>query len=299
LVTHNRPHFLAQAVESLRRQDYSNFEVILVDDGSSLPEAVVYLDQLEPEFRQRGWKIVRQENRYLGAARNTGVRHSSGEYLLFMDDDNIARPHELSTFVRVALHTGADVVATQMDFFNEVDDRGEPIPERRWLCAGVSDLAVGLSRNCFGDANALVRRTAFDAVGGFTEDHGVTHEDWEFMVKIVLHGLKLEITPEALFWYRVTPGSMIRTTPQYLNFNRHLRPYLEEVPEAYRNIIRLAQGLSLLQDDRDAPDRNAHVRPLRYEIADAINAKLKPLGFLHRWGRKLLAKLRRRKGGAS
>src|SRR5581483_10923551 len=97
-------------LESLKAQDYSNFEVIVVDDGSTLPAAVAYLEELEPEFATRGWRILRQENRYPGAARNNAARHARGEYLLFMDDDNFAKPHEISRFVQVARRTGADLL---------------------------------------------------------------------------------------------------------------------------------------------------------------------------------------------
>jgi GT2 family glycosyltransferase len=181
-----------------------------------------------------------------------------------------------------------------MDFFTTLGPDGEPILEQRWLFAGVPSLAVGLSRNCFGDANSLVRRSAFDAVGGFTEDHGVTHEDWEFFVRVAMHGLNLEIVPEALFWYRIAPDSMIRSTPRLANYARHLRPILDEVPEAYRDVIRLAQGLSLRETTLPAPvDR----RPLRYDIADAINARLKKLGPLHEAGRRLIGRLVRLLGG--
>jgi hypothetical protein len=62
LTTFNRPHLLAQALESLRSQDYPNFEVLLVDDGSDQPEALAFLDRLEPEFKAGGWRIIRQEN---------------------------------------------------------------------------------------------------------------------------------------------------------------------------------------------------------------------------------------------
>ena len=64
VVHFNRPEHLRQALDSLRAQDYPNFEVIVVDDGSTLPAAVAYLDSLEPEFAARGWRILRQENLY-------------------------------------------------------------------------------------------------------------------------------------------------------------------------------------------------------------------------------------------
>ena len=73
---HNRPEHLRHALGSLRVQDYPNFEVILVDDGSTLPAAVAYLDALEPEFASLGWRILRQENLYPGDAEQRGAaRH--------------------------------------------------------------------------------------------------------------------------------------------------------------------------------------------------------------------------------
>src|SRR5262249_24996565 len=149
-----------------------------------------------------------------------------GEYLLFMDDDNYARPHEISTLVAVAQRTGADIVSTFMDLFegDEPPSEGQK-PCCRWLFAGLDTMA-GIARNCYGDANALVRRSVFFALDGFTEDRGVTHEDWEFFARAMLHGYRLEVVPEALFWYRLAPGSMIRTTSPQANYARSLRPYL-------------------------------------------------------------------------
>ena len=173
----NRPEHLRQALESLRAQDYPNFEVIVVDDGSTLPAAVAYLDALEPEFAARGWRILRQENLYPGAARNNAARHATGEYLLFMDDDNVAKPHEISRFIQVANRTGADILTC----FKEIIQGDDPIhidqiPHSLSLFLGDS-LAVGAFYNCLGDTNALVRRDSFLAIGGFTEDWGYNHED--------------------------------------------------------------------------------------------------------------------------
>lgn len=241
LVHYNRPNYLKQAIDSLLAQDYPNLQVILVDDGSTQPAALAYLDALEETFAHRGWQILRQDNRYLGAARNAAARAANGTYLLFMDDDNVAKPHEVSTLVAVAEHTGADVVTCHMEVFY-----GEKVPlaegglEQRWPLG--SSLGLGLLWNAFGDANALWRRSAFMGLGGFTEDYGIGHEDWELFARAALAGLKFETVPEALFYYRKSAGSMLRSTQHQLNHLRSLRPYLLAVPPWLRPVLRLHQG---------------------------------------------------------
>jgi glycosyltransferase involved in cell wall biosynthesis len=243
LTTFNRPHLLAQALESLHSQDYPNFEVLLVDDGSDQPEALAFLDRLEPEFKSRGWRIIRQENSYPGAARNTGARHAHGEYLLFMDDDNYAEPHEISTFVRVAGHCGADILTCVAKLFNgnAAPSSYSQVPANAFLPLGAAS-DVGAVKNCFGDANALVRRSTFEELGGFTEDYGIGLEDYEFFARAVLKGARLEVVPEELFWYRRQQGSMGQTTNPAANVFRSARPYLEALSPDLRGIVRLLQG---------------------------------------------------------
>ena len=257
VVHHDRPAYLRQALESLVAQDYPNFEVVLVDDGSTGPEACAFLEGLERAFQERDWQLVRQENRYLGAARNNAARHARGEYLLFMDDDNYAKPHEISTFVRAALSTGADILTSPMDVFQGTE--APRAARHRWLWLGGAPM-VGVFRNCFGDANALVRKRAFHSVGGFTEDHGVGHEDWEFFARAVLMGFRLEVVPEALFWYRDNGDGMLHSTARFRNYMRSLRPYVDTMARPLRDLMGFSQGLKLSNDS------------LRHELARHHNA---------------------------
>jgi glycosyltransferase involved in cell wall biosynthesis len=167
----NRPHYLRQALASIEAMDYPNYEVVLVDDGSTQPEALKLIDELTPEFARRGWQLLRNsENRYPGAPRNLAARHARGEYLMLMDDDNCAKPHELSTFMRVARKTGADILTCCLDTFTGADaPHVELKPRSRWVFVG-DDAATGAIRNCFGDTNSLIRREVFLSLGGFHED---------------------------------------------------------------------------------------------------------------------------------
>lgn len=264
----NRPGHLAQALDSLRAQDYPNFEVVLVDDGSTDPAAQCYLASLEAEFTERDWQLLRQENRYLGAARNNAARHARGKYLLFMDDDNIAKPHELSTYVRAAQASGSDILTCLIDVFRGDGAPGPcQVPYARSLPIGGSATA-GMFRNSFGDANALVRREVFLALGGFTEDYGIGHEDWEFFARAVLKGYRLQVVPEPLFWYRVAANSMVRTTPRYENTMRPLRPYLEVAPPIMRDLILFAHGISFHTLAAPPPEQTWQLANASYSIED-------------------------------
>jgi hypothetical protein len=99
IVHHNRPHYLKQAIESIESQTYgrSKLEVILVDDGSNEPEAVQLVNDLSwTWWENKGWKVVREPQRWLGAARNTGARHASGKFIVFLDDDDLMKPQKVS-----------------------------------------------------------------------------------------------------------------------------------------------------------------------------------------------------------
>ena len=251
----NRPAYLQQALASIEAQDYPNFEVVLVDDGSTEPEALRLIDSLVPKFAERGWKLLRQaENRYPGAARNLAVQQARGEYVMLMDDDNCAKPHELSTFVRVAQKTGADILTCFLDTFtgHQAPRESQP-PAARWLFLGDA-AAAGALRNWFGDTNSLVRREVFLAVGGYHEEWGVGHEDWEFLAKAVLKGYRLEVVPEPLAWYRLNEAerTVNRKTPMHANHMANIRPYLDAVPPALRQLVLFAQGQLMRQRESAA-----------------------------------------------
>jgi len=205
---HDRPHYLPQAIESIKQQDYPNLELILVDDGSSRSESLRLLDELEPTFRSRGWRILREKNRFLGAARNTGIRASRGELILFVDDDNALFNSAVSDFVRAMENSKADICTTLAKHLHEShippdDRRGYII---YYPLGGPLDLT--LIENPYGDANAMIRRDVFDRIGFLNEEFGYSASDWEFFTRAALGRLKICVIPEALYWYRTDGRNM-------------------------------------------------------------------------------------------
>jgi glycosyltransferase involved in cell wall biosynthesis/GT2 family glycosyltransferase len=270
LVHHDRPHLLRAALESLRAQDYPDFEVVLVDDGSVLPQAQALLRELEAEFHVRDWILARQDNRYLGAARNAAAALSRGAYLLFMDDDNLARPQEISTFVRAALAGGADILTCVASMFDGAEPAGESVRGLYVPLGGA--LAPGFYANVFGDANALVKKDVFAALGGFSEERDLGFEDWEFFARAVLAGYALQVVPVALFDYHTSVTGMLGTTDSHRNACRALRPFLERVPGE------LAPALLLGREAATRLDASRQeIRELRQELAQAQARQTAPV----------------------
>jgi len=93
--TYNYAHFITEAIQSVLSQTFQDFEVIVVDDGST--------DNTREVLAQFGNKIryIYQENRGLSAARNTGILNSSGQYLCFLDSDDSLLPEKLELQVKL------------------------------------------------------------------------------------------------------------------------------------------------------------------------------------------------------
>lgn len=207
-MTHyERPNFLRRALDHIMAQSYSQIEVIIVDDGSKTPAVQSALDHIERTDWRFPVKMIRAENKYLGAARNRAAKEASGRFLLFHDDDNIAEPNEVETFVRAALATNAAIL-TCLPWHFDRDDAVQASRALRYLPTGIGG-PHSFFDNRFGDANAMIKRSAFHELGGFTELVGVGFEDYEFFLKAHIRGYSLVVVPELLFYYRHSAEGML------------------------------------------------------------------------------------------
>ena len=97
LPTYNRARFLPEAIESIRSQQFTHWELIVVDDGST-DETPELIEQLTADIWQPV-RFIRQENQGPYAARNTGLDHAAGRYIAFFDSDDLWLPHHLNDCV--------------------------------------------------------------------------------------------------------------------------------------------------------------------------------------------------------
>ena len=259
IVHHERPELVRMAVDSVYGQDYPVLEAVLVDDGSESPPAVAMLDVLEAEFGERGWRVVRQENRYAGAARNAAAAASRGEWLLFLDDDNVLFPDAVSRLVSAARFSGADCVPAAFVCFAGA---GDPLSDS--VTHGAVRRFIGASRawnrfrNVAGDTCGLVRRTAFEAVGGYPEEHRLWLQDMCFNNRMIQAGWSIVPMPDPVCFYRLsTNGAEGRDRGTEAAQVRALGPYLRGLSGEERAYASFAAACI-----RDRPGRGDRFRHL-------------------------------------
>jgi glycosyltransferase involved in cell wall biosynthesis len=156
---HNQADFLGEALESVSSQTYPNYEVIVVDDGST-DETQKVLSRFE------GVRGLFQKNRGLAAARNTGLEASRGSRLVFLDSDDRLLPNALQDGIN-ALHSRPDC-AFAYGHVRLIAGDGSPLPSP--LQAGVeADHYLELLRHNFiwTPGAVIYRRSVLDSVGGF------------------------------------------------------------------------------------------------------------------------------------
>ncbi len=124
---YNVEDFLRQCLESIVQQSFRDFEIIIVDDGSTDSSRSI---AEEYEKKYSNIRIISQENGGLGAARNTGILESKGEYLLLVDSDDIIDKDTLQVLVDTVNTTGADLVVFDL------------------LIADINDRPINISKGC-------------------------------------------------------------------------------------------------------------------------------------------------------
>lgn len=234
---YNYPLYLPHMIQSISQGSYSDFEVIIVNDGSTDDKANSVFHQLKNSCDKR-FKFYEKANGGVGHTRNFAASKAEGEYLIFMDADNLAAPEMIEMFIAAIMKSKADCVTCYFRSFEENHLTLENIvPISQKLFLG-QVLEMGPLENVYGDANFIIRSDVFDSVGGFNEDRETSWEDFEFLVRLGVKGFKQEVIPECLFWYRSTADGFSRNTDLYNNHKRVIDTYCNELPEFAQRMVK-------------------------------------------------------------
>jgi hypothetical protein len=208
---HNGGRFLDGLLASLDAQTFRDFEIIIVDDGSTEAATQEKLGTLAPAVR-----VVHQENRYLPAARNRGFLEARAELVLPLDCDDTLEPSYLAETVPILENAPADVgfVFTHV----RLTDTLTGVLPRHFN--RFDQLFLNLLPYCM-----LIRKLAWQVAGGYDETMRGGMEDWEFNIRLSCSAFRGIELAKPLFVYSVRPDGMLmsRTTRMHGTIWRRIR----------------------------------------------------------------------------
>ena len=198
--SYNYGQFITHTLESLCDQSYSKWECVVVDDGSTDNTAEVVGRFVKRDNR---FRFLQQENRRQAAARNNGLAHTRGEYLQFLDADDLIESRKLEQQVQFLQRNSAtDIVYGDTRFFPT--DRphellysmyGENKPWIPGLSGSGQQMVTPLThRNIVMVGSTLTRKSLLDRVGGFDETLPPL-EDWDLWLRCAIAGARFDYQP--------------------------------------------------------------------------------------------------------
>lgn len=242
------PHYnhavtIGATVDSLLAQTVQDYRIIIVDDGSTDPHA---LDVLTRLAKRPCVEVLYQENRHVGAARNTGIRSSNSPYILVIDSDDLVAPTFLEECLHVLeRHPRVGIVSSWIKTYGI----GE------WLVkpqGGNLDKFLH-KNNCPGQA--VFRRTCWEQAGGYKEELKGNSEDWEFYISVLEHRWSVSIVEKPLLFYYVqeVSANMEAQKKRLENYRRIIELHQDTYRSHYIDVIlrkeeQLAEKFAVIAD---------------------------------------------------
>jgi glycosyltransferase involved in cell wall biosynthesis len=194
---YNTHRYLGKTLQSVKGQSYQSIEVLVVDDGSTEPDTLLFLGQLGGEIR-----LLRQANKGLPAARNAGIRETKGEFILPLDSDDWLEP----TFVEKLVHgLRRDGQASFAFCYIQLEGEANGVLVKHFNF--FEQLFLNQLPYCL-----LYRKSVWKALGGYDETMRRGYEDWDFNIRLAALGGGATVVAEPLFHYRVSDSGMLSST---------------------------------------------------------------------------------------
>ncbi len=206
LPVYNCPRLVGQAVESILAQTYTDFELIVIDDGSNDETPDVMLRYTDPRIR-----LISQANRGLAGTLNRGIDLARGRYIARQDQDDVSFPERLAMQVAfLEAHPSCALLGTWAEIWR--DDTRTDRAHRHPSDNATLQFELLLD-NPFVHSSVMIRKAALERVGAYSTDQGrQPPEDYELWSRIARQ-FEVANLPEVLHAYREIGGSMSRIGP--------------------------------------------------------------------------------------
>lgn len=234
----NAEKTLDRMVQSLISQTFTDFEVLLIDDGSTDASGVICDKYARSDSR---FKAFHKPNEGIGTTRQFGIDHAAGEYTIHVDSDDWVEPDYLECLLGKAESTGADMIIC--DFFEE--NGSTTIYNKQEFVAfgkGINPMEFLRIRGFGAPWNKLIRRSSFQERGIKYKDGLNFGEDGLFNIELALAGISVSYVSKALYHYQLSDNPHSATheisMKQVLNREKYIEALRKLMPETeYREII--------------------------------------------------------------
>lgn len=288
---YKQAHFLDEALESVKMQTYTDWECIIVNDGSPDNTADIALRWTLEDSR---FKCLSQNNKGLSKARNAGLEVAIGDFIQFLDADDVIESTKLEeSLKKIGRQTKNTIIVTNfLKFENKTDNTKPPycilnqelLTFRNILYKW--DIEFTIPIHCGFFPVDICKKVGF-------EESLKAKEDWVFWIRIIKEPVKLIFIDKPLAYYRNNPNSMTKTDIQMKNHHlkafRLLSSYLEQ--SEYTSLInyRLKYYINKLSDLQKEKQllKNSNT----YQTGKMIKKILRGFGLL-KTGRKLFSYIR-------
>lgn len=219
---------LAATLDSVLAQTYTNLEILCVDNNSkdattSLIEAYVLKDS----------RVKFLQESQIGAdfARNKGLKNARGEFLQFLDSDDLIVIDKLETQVKKILETGADVVVSDRRIYDakmqtEIETLRFPEIEKTPLAVSLKQIII--------TGNPLYKKTAVNEINGWNEELS-SAQDWDFNIRLALNNKKFVYAEGVFLYCRSLENSL---SSNWIKVNENAIKVLNELrPEIVKNDV--------------------------------------------------------------
>lgn len=203
----NKEHFIRETLESVAKQTHSNWDCIIVDDGSTDESSKIVQSFQECDTR---FRMIKQSNSGLSAARNTGIKQAKTELIVPLDADDLLQPTYLAETLSALTDKNTEtreltIVTTGVSCFGIENKIHTP------SCVNLQTLLEENQIVC----TALFSKSLWENIGQYDENMKLGYEDWDFWIRAAVYGAKFQVVSDPLFCYRQHENSMISNARLY------------------------------------------------------------------------------------
>ena len=190
---YNQARYLNESLQSILDQTYTNWECIIVNDGS--PDAT---EEIATQWKARDSRFIYlyKENGGVSSARNLGITTATADFILTLDADDKYEPSFLEKAMTVLAHNPEiGIVSSWGRYFT--DEK-----QLQVLKSTAREVTDFLFHNALNNGSSLFRKACWEQVNGYDENPENGYEDWEFYLRVCALGWNVHIIEEVLFFYR-------------------------------------------------------------------------------------------------